>query len=143
MEAEATKVMTEGAAAWPRTFTSHGDPATDALYRKIARSKGHNIPIPSHQSFFIETRVKRNELQVVILSRAKWAYAIRSYQVGETESQSRERFKWNRGQTEEQYRSQKQLGRKRHAWSTLMVRPFKKASKRLVEEITGIIEGAL
>jgi len=140
MEEVATDIKEEGEDAWPRTFTSHGDPATDAVYAKISASKAHNIPEPSHKSFVVETEVSGGELRVVMKSRANWAYKIRSRQVGETRSQRESRFRWEKGQTEDEYRSQTQLGRKRHAWSTIMIRPFKKVQRQLGAVILDIIE---
>jgi len=143
METEANRIRDEGAKAWPRTYTSRGDPASDEWYRKVARRKGHNITIPSSESFEVDTRVSSGKLETVIFSAADWAYAIRSRQIGETETQRRERFEWNKGQSPEQYKSQKQLGAKRHAWSVLMVRPFKKAQRDLGAKILAIIEEGL
>jgi len=140
MEEAATEIKTQGEKEWPRTFTTHGDLATDEVYAKIARKKNHNIPVPSHQSFEVETRADGGELRVVLLSRADWAYKIRSRQIGETESQRESRFRWEKGQDEESYKSQTQLGRKRHAWSTIMIRPFKKVQRQLGARILEIIE---
>lgn len=143
MEEAANEIKTAGEKAWPRTYTSKGDPAADAWYRKIAASKGHNILTPSAESFVVETRVSDGELKVVLKSEADWAYAIRSRQIGETESQRRDRFRWEKGQSPEQYKSQKQLGRKRHAWSTIMIRPFKKVQRQIGAELLKIIEDGL
>ena len=143
MEQAAEEIKANGEKAWPRTYTTRGDPASDEWYRKLARKKGHNIPIPSAESFVVETRASDGQLTVVLKSDAAWAYAIRSRQVGETESQRRDRFTWEKGQTEEQYKSQKQLGQKRHAWSTIMVRPFKKVQRQLGAELLKIIEEGL
>lgn len=143
MREEAERIRDEAAKQWPRTYTTRGDPAADEWYRKVARRKGHNIPIPSAESFVVETRTKPGRLDVVIFSQANWAYAIRSRQIGESEAQRRDRFEWHKGQTEEQFRSQKQLGRKRHAWSTLMVRPFKKVQRDLGARLLDIIERSM
>jgi hypothetical protein len=143
MEEEAERIRAEGAAAWPRTYTTRGDPASDEWYRKVARKKGHNIPIPSSESFYVETRVSSGKLETVVFSTADWAYAIRSRQIGETETERRERFEWNKGQSEESYKSQKQLGAKRHAWSVLMVRPFKKAQRQLGARLIDVIAGGM
>jgi len=143
MMREAEAIKNAGAARWPRSYNTRGEILTGSAYSKVARKRQHNIPAPSAESFYVKKRIRDGELQAVVFSLASWAYKVRSHQVGESDSQRAERFKWKTGTSPEAYDAQTKIGRKQNAWQVLFVRPFKKRNKTLGAELRAIIEKGL
>lgn len=140
---EATAIKEEGEAEWPRTYNTHGNIVAGSAYAKVARAKQHNLTLPSALSFVVEMRAAKGEIRAVILSRAAWAYAVRSYQVGESKGARSDRFRWVKGTSVKRYDAQKRLGRKQHAWSVLFVRPYRRRAKALGPALAKIIAGGI
>ena len=143
MMAEAEALKSAGESKWPRSYNTRGEVLTGSAYAKVARARQHNITAPSAESFYVKKRIKNGELQAVVFSLASWAYKVRSHQVGESDTQRAERFRWQTGTSPKAYDAQTKIGRKQNAWQVLFVRPFKKRNKTIGAELRAIIEKGL
>lgn len=118
-EAEALKDAAEE--SWPVSRTNTGQPWP---------GKDH-----SRDDFVVTGRLTPQVVSYSVGNTAPYAYYVRSYQIGESENASRRRYFWRRGTSPDDFSAQMTVGRKRHAWTTLVVRPANRASKRLADQI--------
>jgi hypothetical protein len=89
----------------------------------------------SRDLFAVKGRLTAQVVSYSIVNTAPYAYYIRSYQIGEAENASRQRYFWPKGMDRETHRAKMTVGRKRHAWTTLVVRPANRRSKKLADEV--------
>ena len=70
-----------------------------------------------------------------VVSSVSYIYYIRSYQIGESDGERADRMKRRPGESDEDYDARRTVGRRRHAWSTLVANPGKKRTKTIVDEM--------
>jgi hypothetical protein len=70
-----------------------------------------------------------------VVSSVPYIYYIRSYQIGESDGERADRMKRRPGESDEDYDARRTVGRRRHAWATLVATPGKKRSKSIVDEM--------
>lgn len=121
LKREADALMEHAEKEWPRSMTYSG---TEKPW------KDH-----SADDFSVKSRLTTQVVSYSVVNTAPYAYYIRSYQIGESDNATRRRNFWKTGTSPEDFAAQRTVGRKRHAWNTLVVRPANRASKRLADEI--------
>ncbi len=89
----------------------------------------------SRDQFEVKGRLTPQVVAYRIVNTAPYAFYIRSYQVGESEQATRRRYFWPKGMDRETHNAKMTVGRKRHAWTTLVVRPANRRSKKLADEV--------
>jgi|GEM_PF-1701293 hypothetical protein len=112
---------------WPVSYLHDG---TERDKRLDKRFKAH-----SRDTFSIRATITSTAVRVSIVNSAPYAYKIRSRQVGESQTSREDRFDWNDGVDRETYFARITSGPKRHAWTAIGVRPFKKTIKHLSDEV--------
>ena len=121
LKREAEALKDAAVESWPVSRTNTGKPWP---------GKDH-----SRDDFKVESRITPQVVAYSVVNTSPYAYYVRSRQIGESEDASRRRFFWRRGESPEDFAAQKTVGRKRHAWTTLVVRPANRAAKRIADEI--------
>lgn len=105
---------------WPVSRNQQGNP----------RRKKHSIDF-----FDVKTILSPTAITATVYNTAEWGYFIRSVMVGETRSQQKDRHKIRDGESLERHAARRSIGKKRHAFTTLMRTPGRKAGRMLAREL--------
>lgn len=120
LKAEAEQVAEEARASFPVSRWASG----------AIKNKPH-----ARDSIEVVDRTTPNVVAWSVVSGSPYIYFIRSYQIGESEGERADRMKRRPGESDEDYDARRTVGRRRHAWSTLVATPGKKRSKAIVAEM--------
>ncbi|MCH9838399.1 hypothetical protein K0U83_22250 [bacterium] len=107
-------------AGWPVDRNTQGSPTRG----------DHSV-----DDFGIDMRISGTKIVAVVYNRAPYAYYIRSVMTGETSAEQRRRHRWLRGTDADRYNAQRNVGRKRHAFTVQLRTPGRKAGRKLAREL--------
>ena len=107
-------------AAWPVDRNQQGNPTRD----------DHSV-----DDFGVDVRLTSTKVIAVVYNRAPYAYYIRSVMTGETDREQRRRHRWRKGTPQDRYNAQRHVGKKRHAFTTLLRTPGRKAGRKLARTL--------
>jgi hypothetical protein len=80
-------------------------------------------------------RVTPTSITYSVVSDSPYIYFIRSFQIKESESDQRDRFRRRPGESDEDYASRRTVGRRQHAWTVLVTRPGRRVTKRVARDL--------
>ena len=116
MRKAADALEAEAKAKWPVDRNQQGNPTRD----------DHSV-----DDFGTEIRLTSTSIFAVVYNRAPYAYYIRSVMTGENDKEQRRRHRWRKGTDADRYNAQRHVGKKRHAFTTLLRTPGRKAGRKL------------
>jgi len=83
----------------------------------------------------VESRLTPTAIAYSVVSDSPYIYYIKSYQIEESLAEQEDRFTRRPGESDKDYDARRTVGRRRHAWNTLVARPGKKLSKQIAEDL--------
>lgn len=124
LQKEADELVAAAKEEWPVGRDNTGRPS-------VRKSRTYH----SRDRFFVKARLYPTAVEVTVYNDAPWAYKIRSRQVVESESERQRRFFWPNGESPDDHWARAQVGRKKHAWSWLVLRRDRQRRRILLKEL--------
>lgn len=119
-KAEAEQIAEEARKAFPVSRWASG----------AIKNKPH-----ARDSIEVVDRTSPRAVAWSVVSSVPYIYYIRTYQIGESDGERADRMKRRPGESDEDYDARRTVGRRRHAWATLVATPGKKRSKSIVDQM--------